>query len=75
MPIGSSQVIITKLEFREEPMSILKFIQKLLKIKGYRVVNFSFQRWYKELWLEVKPHKNGARCPLCGRRGKIIHAL
>lgn len=56
-------------------MSILKFIRKLLKIKGYRVVNFSFQHWYKELWLEVKPHKNGARCPLCGRRGKIIHTL
>ncbi len=37
-----------------DPMSILKFIQKLLKIKGYRVVDFTFKNWCKELWLEVK---------------------
>ncbi len=53
-------------------MSILKFIQKLLKIKGYHVIDFTFNNWCKELWLEVKPHKNGARCPKCNRRGKII---
>lgn len=56
-------------------MSILKFIQILLKIKGYRVCGFAFHNWYKELWLEVKPHKNGARCLLCNRRGKIIRTL
>ena len=56
-------------------MSILKFIQKLLKIKGYCVVNFTFHNWCKELWLEVKPYKNGARCPKCSRRGKIIRTL
>jgi len=56
-------------------MSILKFIQKLLRIKGYRVVSFTFHNWCKELWLEVKPHKNGARCPKCNRRGKIIRTL
>jgi hypothetical protein len=48
---------------KEVPMSIRKFIQKLLKIKGYSVVDFTFNNWCKELWLEVKPHKNGARCP------------
>jgi len=56
-------------------MSIHKFIQKLLKIKGYRVVDFTFHNWCKELWLEVKPYTNGARCPLCNRRGKIIRAF
>ena len=56
-------------------MSICNFIQKLLKIKGYRVSNFTFYNWCKELWLEVKPYKNGARCPLCNRRGKIIRIL
>jgi len=56
-------------------MSILKFIQKLLKIKGYRVSGFTFHNWYKELWLEVKPYKNGARCPQCNQRGKIIRTL
>lgn len=56
-------------------MSILKFITKLLNIKGYRVVSFTFRDWYRELWLEVKPHKNGAKCPICDRRGKIVHKL
>lgn len=56
-------------------MSILKFIQKLLKIKGYRVVDFTFNNWCKELWLEVTPYKNGARCPKCNRRGKIIRVF
>ena len=56
-------------------MSICNFIQKLLKIKGYRVINFTFYNWCKELWLEVKPYKNGARCPRCNRRGKIIRTL
>jgi len=56
-------------------MSILKFIQNLLKIKGYRVTGFTFHNWHKELWLEVKPYKNGARCPLCNQRGKIIRTF
>lgn len=56
-------------------MSILKFIQNLLKIKGYRVTGFTFHNWHKELWLEVKPYKNGARCPMCNQRGKIIRTF
>ncbi len=54
-------------------MSVLKFIQKLLKIKRFRVTGFSFKNRGKELWLEVKPYKNGRRCLYCNRLGKIIH--
>ena len=53
-------------------MSVLKFIQKLLKIKRFRITGFSFKNWGKELWLDVKPYKNGRCCPYCNRRGKII---
>ncbi len=56
-------------------MSILNFIRNLLKIKGYRLSGFTFRNRFKELWLEVKPYKNGAQCPHCGRRGKIIRTL
>ena len=75
MLIGSIQVGHHTYLNTEEPMSILKFIQKLLKIKGYRVTGFTFHNWYQELWLEVKPYKNGARCPKCNRRGKIIRTF
>lgn len=56
-------------------MSIAKFIQRLLKIKGFSVTGFLFKNRYKELWLTVKPHKNGAQCPLCGNRGRIVNTL
>ncbi len=56
-------------------MSIHNFIQKLLKFKGYRVSGFTFHNWCRELWVEVKPYKNGARCPRCNRRRKIIRTL
>ncbi len=56
-------------------MSIHKFIQKLLNIKGFCVTDFTFHNWYKELWLVIKPYKNGACCPYCNRRGIIIRLL
>ena len=56
-------------------MSACKFIQRLLNIKAFSVKHFTFRNWFKELWLEVKPYKNGALCPHCKRRGKIIHTL
>jgi transposase len=56
-------------------MSICKFIQRLLNIKAFSVKGFTFHNWFKELWLEIKPYKNGALCPHCMRRGKIIHTL
>ncbi|MFP3984109.1 MAG: ISL3 family transposase [Desulfurivibrionaceae bacterium] len=56
-------------------MSIRKFIERLLKIKAFSVKDFLFYDRAKELWLEVKPHKNGDLCPYCKRRGKIVHTV
>jgi transposase len=56
-------------------MSIVKFIRTLLKLKGLRVKRFHFSDYSKKLWLSVKPHKNGALCPICSRRCKIIRTL
>jgi len=52
-------------------MTSNKFIKKLLKLKGLKVIGFWFKGRLKELCLFVKPHKNGCRCPECGRRCKI----
>lgn len=55
-----------------------KLITKLLKLSGLKVTDFSFHgrgKDDKELWLTVKPHKNGCRCPECGKRGNIVHVL
>jgi len=56
-------------------MNTVKFIKKLLRLKGLIVTYFWFKIRIKELHLQVKPHKNGCRCPECGRRGKIIQIL
>ena len=56
-------------------MSKPKFIERLLKIKAFCVKNFKFKNWFKELWLEVKPYKNGALCPYCQKRGRIVNTL
>ena len=48
-----------------------KLIRKLLKLKGLKVTGYFFKSRLKELRLFVKPHKNGCRCPTCGRRCKI----
>ena len=56
-------------------MSICKFIQRLLNIKAFSVKKYTFHNYFKELWLEVKPYKNGALCPICQRRGKILCTL
>lgn len=50
-----------------------KVLLKLLKLKGLRIANHWFGR--DGLVLAVKPHKNGCRCPECGRRGKIVRTL
>ncbi len=56
-------------------MSILKFIQKLLKIKGYRVVNFTFHNWYKELWLMSNPIKTVPAVPNATGVAKLSESL
>ena len=54
-------------------MSNLKLLCKILRLKGMKITNFWFKNRGKELHLAVKPHKNGCRCPACGRRGRIVH--
>jgi transposase len=53
-------------------MTANKLIRKLLKLTGLKVVSVVFKDRAKELWLYVKPYKNGCRCPNCGRRCKIL---
>jgi transposase len=51
-----------------------RLLSKLLRFKGLRIVGFSFQGMWN-LTVYVNPHKNGCRCPVCGRRGKIVLTL
>lgn len=53
-------------------MSNLKLLSKILRLKGMKVIAFTFRDHGRELHLTVKPHKNGCRCPQCGRRGRIV---
>ena len=53
-------------------MSNLKLLCKILHLKGMKITRFDFKHRDKELHLAVKPHKNGCRCPHCGRRGRIV---
>jgi len=51
----------------------MKLVSKLLKFKGFKAVNVWFEgKGGGDLVVAVKPHKNGCRCPQCGRRGKIV---
>lgn len=52
-------------------MTINKAIAKLLKLKGLKVADISFRSRDMAIYLSVKPHKNGCRCPECGRRCRI----
>ncbi len=56
-------------------MTDKKVITKLLKLVGLKVTSISFKSRDKELYLSVKPRKNGCRCPKCGCRGKIKRTL
>jgi transposase len=59
-------------EKEERPVSNLKLLCKILHLKGMKITRFDFKHRDKELHLAVKPHKNGCRCPHCGRRGRIV---
>ena len=52
-------------------MTAPKTIAKILKLKFLKIVDLRFCR-SGALILSVKPFKNGARCPECGRRGQLI---
>ncbi len=55
------------------PVSNLKLLCKILRLKDMKITCFWFKKRGQELHLAVKPHKNGCRCPQCGRRGRIVH--
>lgn len=58
-------------------MTAMKLVTKLLRFKGFRAVSL----WFEgrggggDIVVAVKPHKNGCRCPQCGRRGKIVRTM
>ena len=52
-------------------MTVNKFIRNLLNLKELAVTGFDFNQRQRRLVLYVKPYKNGCRCPLCNRRGRI----
>jgi len=56
-------------------MTATKAITKLLKLTGLKVTGFTFKGRGRELYLCVKPYKNGCQCPECGRRGKVKRTL
>jgi transposase len=55
-------------------MTANKVVAKLLRFKGLRVEDFLFEGLHT-LRLTVTPHKNGCRCPECGRRGTIVRVM
>ncbi|MCP4308403.1 MAG: ISL3 family transposase [bacterium] len=53
-------------------MTGTKAISKLLKLIGLKVAELWFANRGQELWLQVKPHRNGRRCPHCGRACRTV---
>ncbi len=58
-------------------MTAMKFLSKLFQFKGFRAVDVWFEGCGQEaaVVVSVKPHKNGCRCPQCGRRSKIVRVM
>ena len=53
-------------------MTAAKAIAKLLKLNRIlKIVDLGYRR-DGALMLDVKPFKNGARCPECGQRGRLV---
>ena len=53
-------------------MNNAKLLSALLHLKELKINGFEFRRRDKELHLDVKPYKNGCRCPECQRRCRIV---
>ncbi|MBT4502571.1 MAG: ISL3 family transposase [Gemmatimonadetes bacterium] len=57
-------------------MTSMKLVSKLLKFKGFKAVSLWFEgKGENDIVVAVKPHKNGCRCPQCGRRGQIVRTM
>ena len=53
-------------------MSNMKLLCMILRLKEMKIDGFEFKNRGKELYLGVKPYKNGCRCPQCQRRCPIV---
>lgn len=57
-------------------MSVKKVIKKILRLQGIlKITGIKFRNRDGELHLDVRPFRNGCRCPECNRRGKIVRQL
>ena len=56
-------------------MADKKLLERLLRMKGFKVTWFELHERKRELHIGVNPHKTGCRCPLCDRRCKIVAIL
>lgn len=56
-------------------MSNSKLLCKLLHLNEVKVTWIQFANRSQDLYIGVKPFKNGCRCPQCGRRGRITRTM
>jgi hypothetical protein len=52
-----------------------KLLERLLRMKGFRITWFELHERKREFRIGVKPHKTGCRCPHCDRRCEIVSIL
>ncbi len=52
-----------------------KLLGQLIRRKDFRITWFELHERKRELFVGVKPYKNGCRCPLCDRRCEIVRVL
>jgi hypothetical protein len=52
-----------------------KLLQRLLRMKGFRITWFELHERKREVLIGVKPHKTGCHCPHCDRRCEIVTIL
>ena len=56
-------------------MKTTTFILRLLRLKMLRIQWFTLKNHNRELYLGVKPYKNGCLCPCCERRCEIVRVM
>jgi len=56
-------------------MASKRLLERLLRMKGYCSTWFDLKERKRELFIGVKPHKTGCRCPQCDRRCEIVTIL
>ena len=52
-----------------------KVLQRLLRMKGFGITWFELYERKRRVFIGVKPHKTGCRCPQCDRRCEIVTIL